>query len=43
MRGIKDENTVCTTDEGYVAQAPDGRFLTCVSAAGQALWLRGDT
>jgi hypothetical protein len=42
MRGIKDENTSCTTDEGYVAQAPDGRFLTCVSTAGQALWLRGD-
>jgi hypothetical protein len=42
MRGIKDENSSCTADEGYVAQAPDGRFLTCVAAAGQALWLRGD-
>jgi hypothetical protein len=43
MRGIKDENTACTADEGYVAQAPDGLFLTCVAASGQALWLRGDT
>jgi len=43
MRGIKDENTDCATHEGEVAQAPDGLFLTCVAAAGQALWLRGDT
>jgi hypothetical protein len=43
MRGIKDENTACQSDEGYVAQAPDGLFLTCVATAGQALWLRGDT
>jgi hypothetical protein len=42
MRGIKDENTDCQSDEGYVAQAPDGLFLTCVATAGQALWLRGD-
>ena len=42
MRGIKDENTACTTWEGDVAQAPDGLFLTCVSTDGQALWLRGD-
>ena len=43
MRGIKDENTDCASHEGEVAQAPDGLFLTCVAAAGQALWLRGDT
>jgi hypothetical protein len=43
MRGIKDENTNCVTDEGYVAQAPDGLFLTCVAVSGQPLWLRGDT
>ena len=43
MRGIKDENSNCETWEGQVAQAPDGLFLTCVAASGQALWLRGDT
>jgi hypothetical protein len=43
MRGIKDENSNCSTWEGQVAQAPDGLFLTCVSTSGQALWLRGDT
>lgn len=43
MRGIRDENTNCEDDEGYVAQAPDGLFLTCVAVSGQALWLRGDT
>jgi hypothetical protein len=43
MRGIKDENSNCSTWEGQVAQAPDGLFLTCVATSGQALWLRGDT
>jgi hypothetical protein len=42
MRGIKDENTDCQSDEGYVAQAPDGLFLTCVAVSGQTIWLRGD-
>jgi hypothetical protein len=40
--GIKDENSSCTGHEHTVAQAPDGLFLSCVPANGQALWLRGD-
>jgi hypothetical protein len=43
MVGVKDENSSCQGYENSVAQAPDGLFLTCVPANGQALWLRGDT
>jgi len=44
MAGVKDENSSCETwPEYYVAQAPDGLFLTCVAQNGQATWVRGDT
>jgi hypothetical protein len=43
MAGVKDENSSCTGHENNVAQAPDGLFLSCVSANGQSLWVRGDT
>lgn len=44
MAGIKDENSSCTDyPEYYVAQAPDGLFLTCVAQNGRTLWVRGDT
>lgn len=42
MWGVKDENTSCTSYENGVAQAPDGVFLSCVSANGASRWLRGD-
>jgi hypothetical protein len=43
MAGIKDENSNCVGYENYVAQAPDGLFLTCIATNGQTLWARGDT
>ncbi len=43
MAGIKDENSNCAGYETYVAQSPDGLFLTCLGTNGQTLWVRGDT
>jgi hypothetical protein len=42
MWGVKDEGTSCTGYENGVAQAPDGLFLSCVSADGASRWVRGD-
>jgi hypothetical protein len=42
MWGVKEENTSCTGYENGVAQAPDGLFLSCVSANGASRWVRGD-
>jgi hypothetical protein len=43
MAGVKDENSECTRyPMGYVAQAPDGLFLTCLAQNGHATWVRGD-
>ena len=42
MVGIKELDSSCTGYENYVAQAPDGLFLTCAAANNQMLWLRGD-
>lgn len=42
MRGVKNLNELCPTQEGDVAQAPDGLFLTCVARDGRAFWERGD-
>lgn len=44
MAGIKELDTDCSQfPEYYVAQAPDGMFLTCVAQDGHASWTRGDT
>jgi hypothetical protein len=44
MAGVKDENSDCTDwPEFYVAQAPDGLFLTCIVQNGRLRWVRGDT
>jgi hypothetical protein len=43
MEGVKDENSECIGYETYVAQSPDGAFLTCLATAGHTLWVRGDT
>lgn len=43
MVGVKTENSVCQGYENSVAQAPDGLFLTCLSASGTSTWVRGDT
>jgi len=43
MAGMKEVNSDCTGFENDVAQAPDGLFLTCLSANGAARWVRGDT
>jgi hypothetical protein len=44
MAGVKDENSDCTQfPEYYVAQAPNGLFLVCVSQNGHSTWQRGDT
>lgn len=44
MAGVKEENSDCTGwPEFYVAQAPDGLFLTCVVQNGHSRWVRGDT
>jgi hypothetical protein len=43
MVGIRDENSLCINENGAVAQAPDGLFLSCVAMNGETRWLRGDT
>jgi hypothetical protein len=42
MWGVKEEGTSCTGYENGVAQAPDGLFLSCISADGASRWVRGD-
>ena len=42
MHGIKNEGDVCPADDGEVAQAPDGLFLTCVARDGASRGERGD-
>jgi len=42
MVGIKALNDSCTGYETYVAQAPDGLFLTCSFENNRAVWVRGD-
>jgi hypothetical protein len=42
MVGIKELNTDCTGRENYMAQAPDGLFLTCTAQSGATMWTRGD-
>lgn len=42
MVGIKELNTDCTGRESYMAQAPDGLFLTCTAQKGVTMWTRGD-
>ena len=42
MVGIKDLNSSCSGYENYVAQAPDGLFLTCGMEDNRAVWVRGD-
>ncbi len=43
MVGIKEEGAECGQYMNYVAQAPDGLFLTCIAQNGRAKWVRGDT
>lgn len=44
MAGVKEENSDCGRwPEYYVAQAPDGLFLMCISQNGHSSWVRGDT
>lgn len=42
MHGVKLENELCPAQDGDVAQAPDGLFLTCVARDGRSAWERGD-
>lgn len=42
MVGIKQEGANCYQYAGYVAQAPDGLFLSCAVANGETVWVRGD-
>lgn len=42
MEGIRLEHSNCTGFENSVAQAPDGRFLSCVASSGESLWTHGD-
>lgn len=42
MMGIKDDGAPCSGYENDVAQAPDGLFLSCVSAGSPSRWVRGD-
>ena len=42
MHGIKNEGDTCAAQDGDVAQAPDGLFLTCVAKDGFTRWERGD-
>lgn len=43
MHGVKQENSNCEGLENFVAQAPDGLFLSCLSVDGSPRWVRGDT
>ena len=42
MHGVKNEGELCPAQDGEVAQAPDGLFLTCVARDGRSAWERGD-
>lgn len=42
MVGVKELNTSCTGYENYVAQAPDGLFLTCAAQNNGLYWVQGD-
>jgi len=42
MAGIKDLDSSCEGYENWVAQAPDGLFLSCLPMNGSARWSRGD-
>ena len=42
MMGVKEFNSNCSGYETYVAQAPDGLFLTCAPQNGESIWVRGD-
>lgn len=43
MAGVKQLDSSCEGYENWVAQAPDGLFLSCQSKNGTARWSRGDT
>ncbi|GAB4930990.1 hypothetical protein MAHJHV53_02680 [Mycobacterium avium subsp. hominissuis] len=40
--GIKELGADCTPYLNMVAQAPDGRFLTCMAQNGRTVWIPGD-
>lgn len=42
MAGVKELGSSCAGYENWVAQAPDGLFLSCQSKDGGPLWSRGD-
>lgn len=42
MAGVKEFGTNCAGYENWVAQAPDGLFLSCQSSNGAPRWGRGD-
>ncbi|WP_085134250.1 hypothetical protein [Mycolicibacter hiberniae] len=42
MAGIKELGSSCAGYENWVAQAPDGLFLSCQSKNGAPRWSRGD-
>lgn len=42
MAGVKRLGAGCAGYENWVAQAPDGLFLSCQSKDGEPLWRRGD-
>ena len=42
MVGVKEFNSNCSGNETYVAQAPDGLFLSCAPQNGESIWVRGD-
>lgn len=41
MAGVKELDSSCAGYENWVAQAPDGLFLSCQSKNGSATWSRG--
>ena len=42
MVGVKEHRSSCSGYENYVAQAPDGLFLTCSFRNNEPVWVRGD-
>jgi hypothetical protein len=42
MEGVRAENSNCSGFDNFVAQSPEGLFLSCVAMNGESRWLRGD-
>lgn len=42
LMGVRPEGASCSGNDGEMAQAPDGLFLSCDARNGASVWTRGD-